>query len=172
MLHCTLLFCTFIQPDSHIGQCWSSQYSQCWPCDHAADPDCCRPSNARHQPPCCCGLAAVSLLHSCYDLLHFSEFFWMTPILLIAPFPSDQGSIQDLCECGGRLLRRRHRVPHVQGRARRAGRARGQIWRHRNDDKEPVLLRRHEEPPRKQFKPVRLNRFHFRKCNCYRYHHR
>ena len=54
-------FSLFHQSDSHLGQCWGSQYSQCWPGDYAVDPYCCWPANPRYQSAGCCRLAAVSL---------------------------------------------------------------------------------------------------------------
>lgn len=126
-----LLCCVFIQSDSHPGQRWSSQYSQCRPGDHAPDPDCCGPPNTRHQSAGCCWLAAVSL--TCTLIAPFASTFFMHlafPHLIKYAKPScwilsPQGSIQDLGERGGWLLRCRHRVPHVQGRAWRAGCSRG-----------------------------------------------
>lgn len=55
-----MYFYATLQSDSYISQCWGSQYSQCWPGDHAVDPNCCWPANPGCQSAGCCRLAAVS----------------------------------------------------------------------------------------------------------------
>lgn len=61
------LCCAFIQSDSHPGQCWSSQHSQCRTGDHASDLDRGGPANSRYQSAGCCRLAAVSLTRQKLD---------------------------------------------------------------------------------------------------------
>lgn len=69
---------SFIQYDSHTGQCWSCQYPQCRTCDNAFDPYGCWAAHTGHQPPGRCRLAAVSLWSKTY-----SRILIAVPLILV-----------------------------------------------------------------------------------------
>lgn len=121
----------FLQSDSHPCQCWSSQYSQCRPCDYAVDSYRCWLTNPGYQFAGCCWLVIVSLKHIFWlyfvDITDFLYYIVHKKCVMCLKswFVFPQGSFQDLSECGGWLLRCRDCVPPVQSWARWAGCAHG-----------------------------------------------